>query len=191
MNFDWMLFSLILLFFVFCTDNRTLGMIECINHNDEQEFTAEDSYTLNQFSTLIAVAIEMIDKSMRINDEIEISFIYYYIFIYVLSLIFFYDFKVTVEREKLYNSFYPKIRPLDPVKQLNEIVNILNSTITSIIQAKSSQLYMYTDNGEKQGLLTFDSNEIIPLTDDNKSIISFLYYIIYIVYFFNFFLLFF
>lgn len=180
MNFDWMLFSLILLFFVFCTDNRTLGMIECINHNDEQEFTAEDSYTLNQFSTLIAVAIEMIDKSMRINDEIEISFIYYYIFIYVLSLIFFYDFKVTVEREKLYNSFYPKIRPLDPVKQLNEIVNILNSTITSIIQAKSSQLYMYTDNGEKQGLLTFDSNEIIPLTDDNKSIISFLYYILYI-----------
>lgn len=93
MNFDWMLFSLILLFFVFCTDNRTLGMIECINHNDEQEFTAEDSYTLNQFSTLIAVAIEMIDKSMRINDEIEISFIYYYIFIYVLSLIFFLRFQ--------------------------------------------------------------------------------------------------
>lgn len=64
----------------------------------------------------------------------------------------------------------------------------MNNTITSIIQAKSSQLYMYTDNGEKQGLLTFDSNEIIPLTDDNKSLISFLLYIFKYLYFllFNF-----
>lgn len=59
----------------------------------------------------------------------------------------------------------------------------MNNTITSIIQAKSSQLYMYTDNGEKQGLLTFDSNEIIPLTDDNKSLISFLLYIFKYLYF--------
>lgn len=42
---------------------------------------------------------------------------------------------------------------------------------------------MYTDNGEKQGLLTFDSNEIIPLTDDNKSLISFLLYIFKYLYF--------
>lgn len=62
-------------------------MIECINHNDEQEFTAEDSYTLNQFSTLIAVGIEMIEKSLRVNDEIEISF-YIYIIIIIFSLIF-------------------------------------------------------------------------------------------------------
>lgn len=61
-------------------------MIECINHNDEQEFTAEDSYTLNQFSTLIAVGIEMIEKSLRVNDEIEISF-YIYIIIIIFSLI--------------------------------------------------------------------------------------------------------
>lgn len=64
-------------------------MIECINHNDEQEFTAEDSYTLNQFSTLIAVGIEMIEKSLRVNDEIEISFyIYYYYYIFFNFLFF-------------------------------------------------------------------------------------------------------
>lgn len=59
-------------------------MIECINHNDEQDFTAEDSYTLNQFSTLIAVGIEMIEKSLRVNDEIEISFYILLLLLYFL-----------------------------------------------------------------------------------------------------------